>query len=97
MKNQSHGPEPVGLCYTGQVRCGCSHLILLSGIVPLAIVSLAANAVMLRESIMQRVSIKAANFLIFMFYPSSVIAVMVKTIVAALMFVAASLAETFAL
>lgn len=74
-----------------------SHLILLSGIVPLAIVSLAANAEMLRESIMQRVSIKAANFLIFMFYPSSVIAVMVKTIVAALMFVAASLAETFAL
>ena len=42
-----------------------SHLILVSRIVPLAIVSLAANAEMLRESIMQRTSKSAVIFLNF--------------------------------
>ena len=64
-------------------------------IVPPATGASAANAERLRESIMQRTSKNAVIFLSFIAYPSSAAAI-VKMTVAALMFVTASLADTFA-
>ena len=64
-------------------------------IVPPATGASAANAEMLRESIMQMVSKSAVIFLSFIAYPSSTAAI-VKITVAALVLVTASLADTFA-
>ena len=60
--NTGASPEPE---MVSQPLLSNSHLIVLSVIVPLAIASLAANAEMLRESIMQRTSKSAVTFLNF--------------------------------
>ena len=48
-----------------------SHVILLSGIVPLATASSAANAEILSESSIQRASNSAVSFLVFIAFPPS--------------------------